>query len=173
MKVVGFAGFSGSGKTTLVEALVKRFVQQGLRGSVLKHAHHRFEFDHPGKDTWRHREAGAFEVLAASDRLITLQRRLPEPRELGAPELLPMLDPAADWVFVEGFKQARLPKVEVWRASTGRPLCYPEDAQVLAIATDSSQQLPQPAPAAVLDINAPAAVADWLTDNAPKFEYLP
>ncbi|MDE1978721.1 MAG: molybdopterin-guanine dinucleotide biosynthesis protein B, partial [Betaproteobacteria bacterium] len=97
MKVVGFAGFSGSGKTTLVEALVKRFVQQGLRVSVLKHAHHRFEFDHPGKDTWRHREAGAFEVLAASDRLITLQRRLPEPRELGAPELLPMLDPAADW----------------------------------------------------------------------------
>ena len=122
MKVVGFAGFSGSGKTTLIEALVKRFVQQGLRVSVLKHAHHRFEFDHPGKDTWRHREAGAFEVLAASDRLITLQRRLPEPRELGAPELLPMLDPAADWVFVEGFKQARLPKVEVWRASTGRPL---------------------------------------------------
>ena len=173
MKVVGFAGFSGSGKTTLVEALVKRFVQQGLRVSVLKHAHHRFEFDHPGKDTWRHREAGAFEVLAASDRLITLQRRLPEPRELGAPELLPMLDPAADWVFVEGFKQARLPKVEVWRASTGRPLCYPEDAQVLAIATDSSQQLPQPAPAAVLDINDPAAVADWLTDNAPKFEYQP
>ncbi|OYV29662.1 MAG: molybdopterin-guanine dinucleotide biosynthesis protein B [Thiomonas sp. 20-64-9] len=173
MKVVGFAGFSGSGKTTLVEALVKRFVQQGLRVSVLKHAHHRFEFDHPGKDTWRHREAGAFEVLAASDRLITLQRRLPEPRELGAHELLPMLDPAADWVFVEGFKQARLPKVEVWRASTGRPLCYPEDAQVLAIATDSPQQLPQPAPAAVLDINDPAAVADWLTDNAPKFEYLP
>lgn len=173
MKVVGFAGFSGSGKTTLVEALVKRFVQQGLRVSVLKHAHHRFEFDHPGKDTWRHREAGAFEVLAASDRLITLQRRLPEPRELGAPELLPMLDPVADWVFVEGFKQARLPKVEVWRASTGRPLCYPEDAQVLAIATDSPQQLPQPAPAAVLDINDPAAVADWLTDNAPKFEYQP
>lgn len=173
MKVVGFAGFSGSGKTTLVEALVKRFVQQGLRVSVLKHAHHRFEFDHPGKDTWRHREAGAFEVLAASDRLITLQRRLPEPQELGAPDLLPMLDPAADWVFVEGFKQARLPKVEVWRASTGRPLCYPEDAQVLAIATDSPQQLPQPAPAAVLDINDPSAVADWLTDNAPKFEYLP
>ncbi|MBN8777413.1 molybdopterin-guanine dinucleotide biosynthesis protein B [Thiomonas arsenitoxydans] len=173
MKVVGFAGFSGSGKTTLVEALVKRFVQQGLRVSVLKHAHHRFEFDHPGKDTWRHREAGAFEVLAASDRLITLQRRLPEPRELGAPELLPMLDPAADWVFVEGFKQARLPKVEVWRASTGRPLCYPEDAQVLAIATDSPQQLARPAPAAVLDINDPAAVADWLTDNAPKFEYQP
>jgi molybdopterin guanine dinucleotide biosynthesis accessory protein MobB len=173
MKVVGFAGFSGSGKTTLVEALVKRFVQQGLRVSVLKHAHHRFEFDHPGKDTWRHREAGAFEVLAASDRLITLQRRLPEPQELGVPELLPMLDPAADWVFVEGFKQARLPKVEVWRASTGRPLCYPEDAQVLAIATDSPQQLPPPVHAAILDINTPASVAAWLLDNAQKFAYSP
>ncbi|MDY0330352.1 MAG: molybdopterin-guanine dinucleotide biosynthesis protein B [Thiomonas sp.] len=173
MKVVGFAGYSGSGKTTLVEALVRRFVQQGVKVSVLKHAHHRFEFDHPGKDTWRHREAGAYEVLAASDRLIALQRRLPEPQELGVAELLPMLDSAADWVFVEGFKQARLPKVEVWRASTGRPVCYAEDARVLAIATDSPQQLPQPAPDAILDINAPAAVAAWLLDNAVLFEYQP
>ncbi|OYV30384.1 MAG: molybdopterin-guanine dinucleotide biosynthesis protein B, partial [Thiomonas sp. 20-64-5] len=83
MKVVGFAGFSGSGKTTLVETLVQHFVLDGLRVSVLKHAHHRFDIDHPGKDTWRHREAGAYEVLAASDMLIALQRRLQQPQELG------------------------------------------------------------------------------------------
>jgi len=173
MKVVGFAGFSGSGKTTLVETLVQHFVLDGLRVSVLKHAHHRFDIDHPGKDTWRHREAGAYEVLAASDTLIALQRRLPQPQELGVPELLPMLDPEVDWVFVEGFKHARLPKVEVWRASTGRPLCYPGDAQILALATDSPQHLPAPAPAAILDINTPSAVAAWLLDNASTFAYQP
>ena len=169
MKVVGFAGFSGSGKTTLVETLVTLFVQQGLRVSVLKHAHHRFEIDHPGKDTWRHREAGAYEVLAASDSLIALQRRLPQPQELEVPDLLPMLDPSVDWVFVEGFKHARLPKIEVWRASTGRPVCYPDDVDVRAIATDSPGQLPAPLPAAVLDINTPAAVATWMLDNASIF----
>ena len=173
MKVVGFAGFSGSGKTTLVETLVQHFVLDGLRVSVLKHAHHRFDIDHPGKDTWRHREAGAYEVLAASDHLIALQRRLPQPQELGVPELLPMLDPQVDWVFVEGFKYARLPKIEVWRSSTGRPVCYPDDAQILAIATDSPQQLPHPVHAAILDINTPASVAAWLLDNAQKFAYSP
>lgn len=169
MKVVGFAGFSGSGKTTLVETLVALFVKRGLRVSVLKHAHHRFDIDHPGKDTWRHREAGAYEVLAASDSLIALQRRLPEPQQLGVAELLPMLDPAADWVFVEGFKHAPLPKIEVWRASTGRPVCYPGDARIVAIATDSPDRLPMPGPAAVLDINDPSAVSAWLVDNADSF----
>jgi molybdopterin-guanine dinucleotide biosynthesis protein B len=173
MKVVGFAGYSGSGKTTLVETLVALFVRRGLRVSVLKHAHHRFDIDHPGKDTWRHREAGAYEVLAASDRLVALQRRLPEPRELGVAELLPMLDPSADWVFVEGFKQAPLPKIEVWRASTGRPVCYPDDARILALATDSPLRLPVPGPAIILDINDPPAVAAWLLDNASQFELQP
>ncbi|MEW6560950.1 MAG: molybdopterin-guanine dinucleotide biosynthesis protein B [Pseudomonadota bacterium] len=173
MKVVGFAGFSGSGKTTLVETLVALFVQRGLRVSVLKHAHHRFEIDHPGKDTWRHRQAGAYEVLAASDSLIALQRRLPQPVELDVPDLLPMLDPSVDWVFVEGFKTARLPKIEIWRASTGRPVCYPQDPLIRAIATDSPGQLPPPAPTHVLDINTSPAVADWLMDNAKAFEYQP
>ena len=173
MKVVGFAGFSGSGKTTLVEELVQHFVLDGLRVSVLKHAHHRFDIDHPGKDTWRHREAGAYEVLAASDHLIALQRRVSPPAELGVPELLPMLDPRVDWVFVEGFKAACLPKVEIWRSSTGRPLCYPQDTLIRAIATDSPHRLPPPAPAAILDINTPSAVAAWLLDNASVFEYQP
>ncbi|OYV35646.1 MAG: molybdopterin-guanine dinucleotide biosynthesis protein MobB, partial [Thiomonas sp. 20-64-5] len=104
---------------------------------------------------------------------IALQRRLQQPQELGVSELLPMLDPDVDWVFVEGFKYARLPKIEVWRSSTGRPLCYPDDAQILAVATDSPQQLPGPVPATVLDINTPAAVAAWLLDNAHKFDYQP
>ncbi|MGE0073172.1 MAG: molybdopterin-guanine dinucleotide biosynthesis protein B [Thiomonas sp.] len=173
MRVVGFAGFSGSGKTTLVETLVQHFVLDGLRVSVVKHAHHRFDIDYPGKDTWRHREAGAYEVLAASDHLIALQRRLRQPAEPDVPGLLRMLDPQVDWVLVEGFKHARLPKIEVWRASTGRPVCYTDDAQILAVATDSPQQLPQPAPAVVLDINTPAAVAAWLLDNAQRFTYQP
>lgn len=173
MKVVGFAGFSGSGKTTLVETLVQHFTLDGLRVSVLKHAHHRFDIDHPGKDTWRHREAGAYEVLAASDTLIALQRRLRQPQELGVPELLPMLDPQVDWVFVEGFKYACLPKIEIWRSSMGRPVCYPDDPQILAIATDSPEQLPQPVHAAILDINTPAVVAEWLLDNSQKFEHQP
>lgn len=173
MRVVGFAGYSGSGKTTLVEALVQRLVRDGVRVSVLKHAHHRFDIDHPGKDTWRHREAGAYEVLAASDGLIALQRRVRPPQELGVAELLAMLDPRADWVLVEGFKHAPLPKIEVWRASTGRPVCYPDDPRICAIATDSPGLLPPPAPAAVLDINAPQAVADWLLDNAHRFIYSP
>lgn len=173
MKVVGFAGFSGSGKTTLVETLVQHFVVSGLRVSVLKHAHHRFDIDHPGKDTWRHREAGAYEVLAASDTLIALQRRLPQPQELGVDVLLPMLDPAVDWVLVEGFKNAPLPKIEIWRASTGRPVRYMEDPRILAIVTDSRDQLPSPTTCAILDINTPAAVADWLLDNQSRFEYTP
>ena len=173
MKVFGFAGFSGSGKTTLVETLVQHFVLDGLRVSVVKHAHHRFDIDYPGKDTWRHREAGAYEVLAASDHLIALQRRLRQPVEPDVPALLRMLDPQVDWVFVEGFKHARLPKIEVWRASTARPVCYVDDAQILAVATDSPQQLPPPLPAAVLDINTPAAVATWLLDNAQRFMYQP
>lgn len=173
MRVVGFAGFSGSGKTTLVESLVRHFTDAGVRVSVLKHAHHGFEIDTPGKDTWRHREAGAYEVLAASDTLIAMQRKLRPPRDLGVDALLRMFDPAVDWVFVEGFKSAPLPKIEVWRASTGRPLACADDARILAVATDSPQQLPQPATCAILDINSPAAVAAWLSDNRARFEYGP
>ncbi|MGC9162771.1 MAG: molybdopterin-guanine dinucleotide biosynthesis protein B [Thiomonas sp.] len=171
MRVVGFAGYSGSGKTTLVESLIQLLVREGLRVSVLKHAHHRFDIDHPGKDTWRHRQAGAYEVLAASDTMIALQRRLVPQREPDVHELLAMLDASADWVFVEGFKHAPLRKIEVWRASTGRPVCYSNDPLICAVATDSAAQLPQPAPAVVLDINAPQTVAGWLLDNATLFGY--
>ena len=90
MKVVGFAGFSGSGKTTLVERLIPALKLRGLRVSVVKHAHHKFDIDHPGKDTWRHREAGAFEVVVASDQRLALMREFEQPAELhGAPPASP------------------------------------------------------------------------------------
>ena len=139
MKVVGFSGYSGSGKTTLVEQLIARLRLAGQRVSVVKHAHHDFDIDHPGKDSWRHREAGAFEVVIAS--------RPPagqDPRVRGARRsrrctscIAELVD--CDWVLVEGFKHADLLKIEVWRADTGKPAQYPHDPFVVAIATDSAR----------------------------------
>ena len=103
MKVVGFAGFSGSGKTTLVEQLIPELRLRGLRVSVVKHAHHSFDMDHPGKDTYRHREAGAFEVVAASDKRLMLVREFEQPAVLSVHHLLAELYQGVDWVLVEGF----------------------------------------------------------------------
>jgi len=103
MKVVGFAGYSGSGKTTLVEQLIPALQLRGQRVSVVKHAHHDFDIDHPGKDTWRHREAGAFEVLAASPRRVVIMRELQGRVEHSVHSLIAELHPAVDWVLVEGF----------------------------------------------------------------------
>jgi molybdopterin-guanine dinucleotide biosynthesis protein B len=171
MKVAGFAGFSGSGKTTLVEQLIGALRLRGQRVSVIKHAHHRFDIDHPGKDTWRHREAGAFEVLAASPRRVVVMRELPERVEHDVHLLLPELHPDVDWVLVEGFKESTLPKIEVWREASGVPVRYPADPFVIAIATDSPQALPEPALRPVLDLNRADDVAAWLLDNAERFEY--
>ena len=110
MKVVGFAGFSGSGKTMLVERLIPALKLRGLRVSVVKHAHHKFDIDHPGKDTWRHREAGAFEVVVASDRRLALMREFEQPAQLSAHHLLAELWPGVDWVLIEGFKDSNVPK---------------------------------------------------------------
>ncbi|MDR3453221.1 MAG: molybdopterin-guanine dinucleotide biosynthesis protein B [Rhodoferax sp.] len=171
MKVVGFAGYSGSGKTTLVENLIPMFKQRGQRVSVVKHAHHRFDIDHVGKDTYRHRQAGAFEVVVASDRRLALMREFERPTELSVHQLIAELDDAVDWVLVEGFKHSDLPKVEVWRAAAGKPACYTEDDFIVAIATDSPRQLPQTTIRPVLDLNAPAAVAAWLINNHDQFVY--
>ena len=173
MKVVGFAGYSGSGKTTLVEGLIPALKQRGQRVSVVKHAHHRFDIDHVGKDTWRHRQAGAFEVVVASDRRLALMREFERATALSVHQLIAELDDAVDWVLVEGFKHSDLPKVEVWRAAAGKPACYAEDDFIVAIATDSPRQLPQTTIRPVLDLNAPEAVAAWLTDNQHQFEYRP
>jgi molybdopterin-guanine dinucleotide biosynthesis protein B len=171
MKVVGFAGYSGSGKTTLVEQLIPALQLRGQRVSVIKHAHHRFDIDHPGKDTWRHREAGAFEVLAASPKRLVIMRELRERVEHSVHDLLAELHPAVDWVLVEGFKESDLPKIEVWREASGKPVRYPSDDRVAAIATDSPQALPEPTPRPVLDLNRPDDVAAWLLDNAERFDY--
>ncbi|MCG2592567.1 molybdopterin-guanine dinucleotide biosynthesis protein B [Ramlibacter sp. XY19] len=171
MKAVGFAGFSGAGKTHLVERLIPALKLRGLRVSVVKHAHHKFDIDHPGKDTYRHREAGAFEVVVASDRRLALIREFEQPAELSVHQLIAELYDGVDWVLVEGFKQSSLLKVEVWRAAVGKPARYPDDDFIVAIATDSPAQLPQETLRPVLDLNDPDAVAQWLVDNGDRFDY--
>ena len=175
MNVIGFAGFSGSGKTTLVEQLIPVLRQRGQRVSVVKHAHHKFDVDHPGKDTWRHRAAGAFEVVAASDQRLALMREFEQPTELSVHQLLAELYQGVDWVLVEGFKECDLPKIEIWRGPTrdyaARPAAYPDDDFIVAIATDAPAQLPAPTPLPVLDLNAPAAIAQWLLSQGDRFAY--
>lgn len=172
MKVVGFAGYSGSGKTTLIESLIPALKLRGLRVSVAKHAHHNFDIDHPGKDTHRHREAGAFEVVVASNRRLALIREFEQQAELSVHHLLAELYDGVDWVLVEGFKQSNLLKVEVWRDQPGAQVRYPDDDFVVAIATDQPA-LPQETLRPVLDLNDPDALAQWLVDNGHRFDYDP
>ena len=166
MKVVGFAGFSGAGKTTLVERLIPVLKLQGQRVSVVKHAHHKFDIDHAGKDTFRHREAGAFEVVVASDRRLA---------QLSVHALIAELDGGVDWVLVEGFKQSDLPKIEIWREAhageTTRPLRYLDDDFIVGIATDTPQRLSQATTLPVFDVNDVDAIGQWLLDHASRFEY--
>jgi molybdopterin-guanine dinucleotide biosynthesis adapter protein len=171
MKAVGFAGYSGSGKTTLVERLIPALKLRGLRVSVVKHAHHDFDIDHPGKDSWRHRDAGAFEVVVASDRRLALMREFEQPAQLGVHHLIAELYHGVDWVLVEGFKSSDLLKVEVWRHGSGKPARYPDDDFIAAIATDDPAHLPEPTQRPVLDLNDPDAVAQWLVDNGDRFDY--
>jgi len=173
MKVVGFAGFSGSGKTMLVERLIPALKLRGLRVSVVKHAHHKFDIDHPGKDTYRHREAGAFEVVVASDKRLALIREFERPFRQSVHQLIAELYEGVDWVLVEGFKESDLLKIEVWRADVGKPARYPEDDFIAAIATDQPDRLPEPTLRPVLDLNDVDAVAQWLIDNQDRFEYHP
>ncbi|MDO5087555.1 MAG: molybdopterin-guanine dinucleotide biosynthesis protein B [Comamonadaceae bacterium] len=173
MNVIGIAGYSGAGKTQLIEAMIPVFKARGQRVSVVKHAHHRFDIDHPGKDSHRHREAGAFEVVIASSHRLALVREFEQAAELSVHHLIAELWDGVDWVLVEGFRHADLPKIEVWRAATGHTAHYPGDAFVAAIATDSPAQLPQATQRPVLDLNQPAAVADWLLAQGARFAYDP
>ena len=175
MKVVGFAGFSGSGKTTLVERLIPALRLRGLRVSVVKHAHHKFDIDHMGKDTWRHREAGAFEVVVASDRRMALMREFEQPAVMSVHQMLAELYEGVDWVLVEGFKDSDLLKVEVWRGAVdgyvAKPALYPDDDFIVAIATNNPAQLPQATLRPVLDLDDPDAVVEWLVQNGERFDY--
>lgn len=134
--VFGFAGWSGSGKTTLIEQLIPRFVAQGLMVSLVKHAHHEFDLDRPGKDSFRHREAGCREVLVTSAVRWALQHELRGAPELSLEDALQRLS-ACDMALVEGFKAAPIPKLEVYRAEIGKPLLHPNDPHIVAVATDA------------------------------------
>ncbi len=156
MKVFGLTGWWGSGKTTLLTALLPLFVARGLRVSTVKHAHHGFDLDRPGKDSWRHRQAGASEVLVAGGARWALLHEVtgPEP-ELA--ELLARLAPV-DLVLVEGFKAHPHPKIEVFRPSLGRLPLWPERADIVAVASDGPVACDRP----VLDLNAPAPIVAWV-----------
>lgn len=173
MKVVGFAGFSGAGKTTLIERLIPALKARGLRVSVLKHAHSGLETDQPGKDTWRHREAGAYEVLAASLERLVLQRSYEQVVERSVHELLPLLHPAVNWVLVEGWRDSNLHKVEVWRSANGKPVRYPDDPFIVAMALPAADALPVDTLRPRLDLDDPDAVVAWLVDNDHRFDYDP
>ena len=160
MKIFGFAGYSGSGKTTLIERLIPLFTQRGVTVSLVKHAHHTFDIDQPGKDSYRHRNAGCSEVLVTSSRrwaLIHELRGAPEPElESHVKRLSP-----CDLVLVEGFKRSAIPKLEVYRAEVGEPLIHPHDENVVAIATDKrlETKLPQ------FDLDAPEAIAAFVLQH--------
>ena len=175
MNVVGFAGFSGSGKTTLVEQLIPVLKKRGLRVSVVKHAHHSFDIDRPGKDTFRHRAAGAFEVVVASSNRFALMREFEKPSEMTVHQMIAELYDGVDWLLVEGFKESDLLKIEVWRAPTpdyiGKPARYMDDDFIVAIATDAPERLPHATLRPVLDLNNAEAVADYLISQQDRFTY--
>jgi molybdopterin-guanine dinucleotide biosynthesis protein B len=135
MRIIGLAGWSGAGKTTLVAKLIPSITARGLTVSTLKHAHHAFDVDQPGKDSYMHRMAGATEVLVSSQNRFALMRELRGAPELALPELLAKLTPV-DLVIIEGYKRDPHPKLEVYRASVGKPLIHPDDPYVVAIASD-------------------------------------
>jgi molybdopterin-guanine dinucleotide biosynthesis protein B len=135
LKVFGFAGYSGAGKTTLIENLIPRFVLEGLTVSLIKHAHHGFDIDKPGKDSYRHREAGCSEVLLTSDQRWVLMHELRGRREPALEDQLAILSPC-DLALVEGYKASAIPKLEVHRPAHGRPLMFPENPHIVALASD-------------------------------------
>ena len=136
LKVIGLAGWSGAGKTTLLTRLIPHLIAEGLRVSVIKHAHHEFDVDVPGKDSWLHRKAGAAEVLVSSNRRWALMHELGDAAEPKLPALLAKLS-RVDLVIVEGFKAERFRKIEVHRACNGKPTLFQDDPDIVGVATDT------------------------------------
>lgn len=158
MKVIGIVGWSGSGKTSLLVELLPLLRASGLRVSTMKHAHHRFDLDTPGKDSFRHREAGASEVMVVTDSRWVLMHELREEPEPPIEALIQRMTPV-DLLLIEGFKTHPHPKIEIHRRSEGKPLLFPEDPDIIAVATDTRLEgvsLPQ------LDLNDPAAIAAFI-----------
>jgi molybdopterin-guanine dinucleotide biosynthesis protein B len=166
MRIIGLAGYSGSGKTTLLTKVIPRLIARGLKVSTLKHAHHEFQVDQPGKDSYEHRVAGATEVLVASSRRWALMHELRSEAEAALPALLGKLAPV-DLVLIEGYKGAPHPKLEVHRAAVGMPLLALGDPAVVAIASDVA--LPQ-APVPVVDLDDVDAIVDILCSRAAPLD---
>jgi molybdopterin-guanine dinucleotide biosynthesis adapter protein len=160
MRIFGLAGWSGSGKTTLLATLIPELVARGLSVSTIKHAHHEFDVDRPGKDSWRHREAGATEVMISSARRWALMHELRGDPEPSLDELVSRMSPV-DLLLVEGFKRQPHPKLEVHRPSLGKPLIYPGDPNVVAIAADE----PFAAPLPLLPLGDAGTIAAFITDH--------
>ena len=156
MKVIGLAGWSGAGKTTLLSRLLPHFIGEGLRVSVIKHAHHEFDVDVPGKDSWVHRQSGAVEVLVSSARRWALMHELRGADAPKLPELLAKMSPV-DLVVIEGFKREPHRKIEVQRAANGKPALFPDDPGIVGIATDTKLETTLPM-AHLDDIGAIAAM---------------
>jgi molybdopterin-guanine dinucleotide biosynthesis adapter protein len=159
VKIFGFAGWSGSGKTTLIEKLIPRFAGAGLRVSLIKHAHHTFDVDHPGKDSYRHRHAGASEILVTSSRRWVLMHG-GGAHEPAFEDHVKRISPC-DLLIIEGFKFAPIPKLEVWRAATGEPLLHPNDPHIVAVASDAKLQTALP----LLDLNDDSAIASFIVSH--------
>jgi len=163
MLVFGIAGWSGSGKTTLIEKLIPQFTARGLAVSVIKHAHHGFDLDRPGKDSFRHREAGATQVLMLSNDRWVLMHELRGAAEPTLDEQLRLLSPC-DLVLIEGYKAAAVPKIEVHRPDHGKPPLWVDNPHVVAVATNGDIDCPLPK----LPLDDGAAVADFILDHIRK-----
>ena len=166
MRIIGLAGWSGSGKTTLITRLVPCLIARGLRVSTLKHAHHGFDLDQPGKDSFMHRTAGATEVIVSSARRFAILHELRDEPEWDLLDLVAKMS-AVDLVLVEGFKRDAFPKIEVHRTANGKPLIHPDDPYIVAIAADTA--LPK-AKVPVVDLDDVEAVADLVLANAIPLE---
>jgi molybdopterin-guanine dinucleotide biosynthesis protein B len=162
MRIIGLAGWSGSGKTTLVTKVIPCLIARGLKVSTLKHAHHGFDLDQPGKDSFFHRAAGATEVIVASSRRFAILHELRQEPEWDLGALVGKMSPV-DLVLVEGYKRDAFPKLEVHRAANGKPLIHPQDPHIIAIATDVA--LPA-ATVPVVDLDDVEAIADLLIKHA-------
>ena len=161
MKILGLTGWSGSGKTVLLTALIPLFLARGITVSTVKHAHHAFDLDQPGKDSWRHRAAGAREVLISSASRWALLHELDAP-EPTLPELLARLSPV-DLVLVEGFKANPHPKIEVYRPSLDREPLWPGREDIIAVACDAVPRIA--CNKVLLPLNDPVAIRDWVLHN--------
>ena len=160
MKIFGVTGWKNSGKTGLMERLITEFTARGLSVSSIKHAHHSFDIDHPGRDSYRHRDAGARQVLLASRNRWALMHELRDEDEPSLGDLLKQLSPV-DLVLIEGYKRDRHPKIEAHRKETGQPLIAPEDETIVAVASDTSVAIDRP----VLDLNDTAAIANFIAQH--------